>query len=91
MDPNALNTLLNQRLNIAQDLVQQLVSLLSLPIQPPRTSVQQVLSAAADRVKALEAQQAGSNWNPLQVPQLAMPVAPAGPAATLAAATTATH
>jgi hypothetical protein len=90
MDPNALNSLLNQRLNIAQDLVGQLVSLLSLPIQPPRTSVQQVLSAAADRVKALEAQQAGSNWNPLQVPQLAMPAgAVAAPAAQ--AATTATH
>lgn len=58
-----------QRLFVAQELVQGLVNLLSLPQQPERSVVQSVLDAAKVKIMAIEAAPMPPVV-PLEIPQL---------------------
>lgn len=66
-----------QRWQAVQDLVQQLVNALTLPMRPDHTAVQAMLDAAAARVKAIDAQPSAPQI-PLVVPSLVPAPATAG-------------
>ena len=63
---------MTQRLVVAQDLVQSLVNLLSLPAKATREQGQQGLDNAAGRLKLLDAQMQAPPV-PLNVPNLVPP------------------
>lgn len=68
---------MTQRLECAQELIQTLVNLLSLPLPPNRMQVQAALDMAKARLAAIE-MQAQAVAAPLVVPQFVPPaIAPA--------------
>ena len=63
-----------QRLQVAQDLVQSLLTMMSLPTPPDRALVQSVLDVATNKIKAIDAQ-AVTAPAPFVLPQLVPPTA----------------
>jgi hypothetical protein len=67
-----------QLLQVAQDLIQTLCNLLSLPAMPPRAQVQRALDLATAKIKIIH-DQAANPPVPLVPPQFVPPTAQAAP------------